>query len=250
MNIIVCVKQVPDTETRIKITSDNKSIETADIHWILNPYDEFAVEEAVRIKEKNPGTTVTVISVGPDRTTSAIRTAIAMGADEAILVKIENENTDSRAVAKALAEAIQSMEYDLILFGKQAVDDDSLQVGPRVAELLDLPCVTFVAELELGDGKAIAKREIEGGMEVYETSLPAIITAEKGLNEPRYPALKGIMMAKRKQIEEKQVSLDSPVVEIVKYEYPPARQGGKIVGEGADAVPELVRLLHDEAKVV
>ncbi|NOZ60217.1 MAG: electron transfer flavoprotein subunit beta/FixA family protein [Calditrichaeota bacterium] len=250
MKIIVCAKQVPDTETRIKIAPDSRHIETTDIHWILNPYDEYAVEEAIRIKEKNPGTAVTVVSVGPERSTSAIRTAIAMGADEAVLVKTENENPDSRAVAKALAETLQSMEYDLILFGKQAVDDDNLQVGPRVAELLNLPCVTFVAELELGDGKAIAKREIEGGIEVYETSLPAIVTAEKGLNEPRYPALKGIMMAKRKQIDEKQVALEAPAVEVSKYEYPPAREGGKIVGEGADAVPELVRLLHDEAKVV
>ncbi len=250
MKIIVCVKQVPDTETRIKISQDNKSIETADIHWILNPYDEFAVEEAVQLKEKHPDTTVTVISVGPERSTSAIRTAIAMGADEAMLIKTEEKYFDSKAVAKALASVLKEMEFDIIFFGKQAVDDDNLQIGPRVAELLDLPCVTQVAELELEDGKAVAKREIEGGTEIYESSLPAIFTAEKGLNEPRYPALKGIMMAKRKQIEEKQIPLEEPAVEIVKFEYPPAREGGKIVGEGAEAVPELVRLLHDEAKVI
>ena len=250
MNILVCVKQVPDTETSIRIGSDKKSIETADINWILNPYDEYAVEEAIRIKEKQGDSKITVISVGPERSASAIRTAIAMGADEAILIKAEESDLDSLAVAQALTSVIQEMEYDLILFGKQAVDDDNLQVGPMVAELLNLPCVTFVAELNFESGKAIAKREIEGGAEIVEASLPVVITAEKGLNEPRYPALRGIMMAKRKPIDEKQVEIAAPKIEIVQMEYPPTRQGGKIVGEGADAVSDLVKLLRDEAKVI
>jgi electron transfer flavoprotein beta subunit len=138
----------------------------------------------------------------------------------------------------------------MILFGKQAVDDDSLQVGPMVSELLNLPCVTFVSELTINGNKVKAGREVEGGTEIIETTLPAIFTAEKGLNEPRYPALRGIMMAKRKTIAEKQVNTESPKIEIINIDYPPARKGGKIVGQGADAVPELVRLLREEAKVV
>lgn len=249
MKIIVCVKQVPDTETRIKIGADKKSIDPSDINWILNPYDEYAVEEALRIKEKQGNSTVTVISVGPERTTTALRTALAMGADEAVLVKTD-QVLDSLATAKALAAGIKEMPYDLILSGKQGVDDDNLQVGPMVAELLNIPCVTYISELKLENGKGTAKREIEGGMEVVETSLPALFTAEKGLNEPRYPALRGIMMAKKKTILEKQVTIDNPKIQIVNIEYPPTRKGGKIVGQGADAVPELVRLLREEAKAV
>jgi len=251
MKILVCVKQVPDTETRIKIGSDKKSIDATDINWILNPYDEYAVEEAIQIKEKQGDTIVTVISVGPERSVSALRTAVAMGADEAILVKTDDDAyLDSLAVAKALVSVIKELEFDLILCGKQAVDDDNLQVGPMVAELLELPCVTFIADLKLENGKATAKREIEGGTMVIETSLPAVLTAEKGLNEPRYPALRGIMMAKRKPIDERQLQYIEPKIDVVSVEYPPTREGGKIVGEGAEAVPELVKLLKEEAKVI
>lgn len=249
MNILVCIKQVPDTETRIKIGGDKKSIDPTDINWILNPYDEYAVEEALRIKEKHGDTTVTVISVGPERTTSALRNALAMGADEAVLVKTD-QVLDSLATAKALNAAIKEMPYNLILSGKQGVDDDNLQVGPMVAELLNIPCVTYISELKLENGKAAVKREVEGGMESVEASLPAMFTAEKGLNEPRYPALRGIMMAKKKTIQEKQMDIDSPKIQIMNIEYPPTRKGGKIVGQGADAVPELVRLLREEAKAV
>jgi electron transfer flavoprotein beta subunit len=250
MNIIVCVKQTPDTETRIKIAGDKKNIDSAGINWILNPYDEFAVEEALRIKEKQAGSIVTVISVGPERTISALRTAIAMGADEAILIKTGDIAMDSLAVAKGLAEVIKTMPYDLVLFGKQAVDDDNLQVGPMVATILNLPCVTAIQELVLQDRKATAKRAIEGGIEVTETSLPAVFTAEKGLNEPRYPALRGIMMAKKKTIQEKQIAVDPAKIKTVNSEYPPSRTAGKIVGNGPEAVPELVKLLTEQAKVI
>ena len=250
MKILVCVKQVPDTESRIKIAENKKSIDPTDINWILNPYDEYAVEEALQIKEKQGDTTVAVLSVGPERSVSAIRSALAMGADEAYLVKTDRTDLDSLAVAKALVSVVKEMEYDLILFGKQAVDDDNLQVGPMVAELLELPCATFITELNLEDGKATVKREFEGGAEVIETTLPAVFSAEKGLNEPRYPALRGIMKAKKKTINEKDVALDSPKIAITQIEYPPSRKGGMIVGEGVEAVPELVRLLREEAKVV
>jgi len=249
MNILVCIKQVPDTETRIKIGGDKKSIDPTDVNWILNPYDEYAVEEALKIKERLGDTTVTVISVGAERTVSAIRSALAMGADEAVLIKTD-QRLDSLATAKALAAAIKEMSYDLILSGKQGVDDDNLQVGPMVAELLNIPCVTYISELKLESGKATVKREVEGGMEIVDAMLPALFTAEKGLNEPRYPALRGIMMAKKKTIQEKQMEIDSPKIQIVNIEYPPTRKGGKIVGQGADAVPELVRLLREEAKAV
>lgn len=249
MNILICIKQVPDTETRIKIGEDKKSIDPTDVNWILNPYDEYAVEEALQIKERLGDTTVKVISVGPERTVSAIRSALAMGADEAVLIKTD-QMLDSLATAKALAAAIKEMPYDLILSGKQGVDDDNLQVGPMVAELLNIPCITYISELKLENGKATVKREVEGGMETVEAALPALFTAEKGLNEPRYPALRGIMMAKKKTIQEKQMEIDTPKIQIVNIQYPPTRMGGKIVGQGADAVPELVRLLREEAKVV
>ncbi|MCU0645462.1 MAG: electron transfer flavoprotein subunit beta/FixA family protein, partial [bacterium] len=168
---------------------------------------------------------------------------------EAVLVKTD-QALDSLATAKALVAAIKELPYDLILTGKQGVDDDSLQVGPMVAELLNIPCVTFISELKLENGKATVKREVEGGMEIVEATLPALFTAEKGLNEPRYPALRGIMMAKKKVIQEKQIAIDSPKIQIVNIEYPPTRKGGKIVGQGVDAVSELVRLLREEAKAV
>jgi electron transfer flavoprotein beta subunit len=250
MKIVVCVKQVPDSEARIKIAADKQSIDTADINWILNPYDEYAVEEALRIKERTGDGNVTVLSVGPERSVSALRNALAMGADDAILIKTDGQYIDSLATAKALAEALKEMQYDLILFGKQAIDDDNQQVGPMVADLLNLPCVTAVAELSINDGKGVAGREIEGGKEIVETSLPAIFTAEKGLNEPRYPALRGIMMAKKKTIAEKQIAINPAKIKIINLEYPPARKAGKIVGQGPDAVPELVRLLREEARAI
>ncbi|MFZ5515700.1 MAG: electron transfer flavoprotein subunit beta/FixA family protein [Candidatus Zhuqueibacterota bacterium] len=250
MKILVCVKQVPDTESRIKIADNKKAIDPTDINWVLNPYDEYAVEEALRIKEKKGDSTVTVISVGPERAVSAIRSALAMGADEAYLVKTDRADLDSLAVAKALVSVVKDMPHDLILFGKQAVDYDNLQVGPMVAEMLNLPCATFITELILDGGKAVVKREFEGGTEVIETSLPAVFTAEKGLNEPRYPALRGIMLAKKKTINEKTADFGSPKIAITQIEYPPSRKGGMIVGQGADAVPALVRLLREEAKVV
>lgn len=250
MKIVVCVKQVPDTEARIKIAADKKSIDPADINWILNPYDEFAVEEALRIKEKSGDAHVTVLSVGPERVVSALRSGLAMGADDAVLVKTGDEYLDSTMVAKALAEVLKEMEYDLLLCGKQGVDDDNLQVGPMVAELLGIACVTRVTELIVADGAIQATREIEGGAEKVEAPLPALVTAEKGLNEPRYPALRGIMMAKKKTIQEKIVNLDTPKLKIRGLEYPPSRQAGKIVGEGPEAVPELVKLLREEAKAI
>ncbi|MBN1154664.1 electron transfer flavoprotein subunit beta/FixA family protein [candidate division KSB1 bacterium] len=249
MNIIVCIKQVADTETRIRLTPDKKTIDTSDINWILNPYDEFAVEEALRIKEKGQGNDIiTVITIGPERTTAALRSALAMGADEAIRIDVE-DNLDSLATANLLVDVLKNFEFDLLLFGKQAVDDDNAQVGTLVAEKLDLPCVTVITELKLDQGKVTVKRELEVGAEFISTSLPAVLTAEKGLNEPRYPALRGIMMAKKKSVDLREGKADESKIVVTGYQYPPERKGGKIVGKGQEAVPELIRLLREEAKV-
>jgi electron transfer flavoprotein beta subunit len=249
VNIAVCIKQVPDTETKIKISGDKKWIEEGEINFILNPYDEFAVEESLKLVEANGGE-VTIISLGPDRVTSAIRSALAMGANKAIHVKTESTPQDPMVTAEALAQVLQEGNYNLILLGKQAIDDDHQQIGPILSEKLSIPAANVVTKLEVNAGKVIAERQIEGGLEKIECSMPAIITAQRGLNEPRYASLKGIMAAKKIQIEEKTVVLTDDNIEILKINYPPEKPPGKIVGEGADAVPELIRLLKEEAKVI
>jgi electron transfer flavoprotein beta subunit len=248
LNIAVCVKQVPDTETKIKISDDKKSIVESDINFILNPYDEFAVEEALKLTEG--GGEVTIISVGPDRTTSAIRSALAMGAKNAVHVKTDADLTDPGVVADALASVIKEGSYDFILTGKQAIDDDQVQVPSLLAEKLDMPAVTVVVKLEVEGGKVKAEREIEGAHEVVECSTPCIISTQRGLNEPRYASLKGIMAAKKVKIEEKDMAIGASQMEIVEYNYPAEKAAGKIVGDSADAVPELLRLLNEEAKVI
>ncbi len=250
MNILVCVKHVPDTETAVKIGSDGKSIQTQDVNFILNPYDEFAVEEALKLKEAKGGE-VTLITMGPEDAKKSLRTGLAMGADKAIHVTCNCEDTwDSLTTAKCLAEVIKNESYDIIFCGKQAVDDDNAQVPIMLAELLGWPSVSAIVKLEVQDGKAIAEREFEGGIEVVETSLPAVFSAHKGLNEPRYASLKGIMMAKKKPISEVPCGGGESSLQVTDMKYPEPRSGGKIVGEGKEAVPELVRLLREEAKVL
>ncbi len=250
MKIAVCVKRVPDSEARIKIGADAKSIDESGVKFVLNPYEEYAVEEALKLKEAVGSGEVVAISVGSEVSQETIRTALAMGADRGVLLKSDAVPLDPLPVAQALAAELKDGEYDLIVFGKVATDDYSHGVGVMVAELLGLPCVSAIVALEIADGKGKAEREIEGGVEVVEFSLPAVITAEKGLNEPRYPALRGIMMAKKKPLDVKDVSLDAGGIEVVGLAYPPERQAGRIVGEGADAVPALVDALRSEAKVL
>jgi electron transfer flavoprotein beta subunit len=249
VNIAVCVKQVPDTETKVKISGDKKWIEEGEINFILNPYDEFAVEEGLKLVEENGGE-VTIISLGPDRVVSAIRSALAMGATKAIHVKSDITPLDPIVTADALAQVLKEGNYDLILLGKQAIDDDHQQMGPILSEKLDLPAANVVTKLKVNGENIVAERQIEGGFEKIECALPAIVTAQRGLNEPRYASLKGIMAAKKIQIEEKTVSLAEDNIEILEINYPPEKPPGKIVGEGADAVPELIRLLKEEAKVI
>jgi len=264
VNIIVCLKQVPDTESQIKVAADGKSIETGDIKWVMNPYDEFGVEEALRIKEKSGGE-VTVIGLGPKRVTESIRTALAMGADKGILIEDPAlENSDALATAKALAAAIKGLDFDLILTGQRGVDDDMGIVGATLAEFLDIPQLSVVVKVEISeDGKSVkVNRPIEGQTLVIESSLPAVITAQKGLNEPRYASLPGIMKAKKKPLEVKTLAdlgLDpshfgevARKLKIVELTPPPKREAGKIVeGETPEEkAAALVRLLREEAKAI
>jgi len=244
MKIAVCIKRVPDSETRVKIAADGKSLDEAGVKFVMNPYDEFAVEEGLRRGE------VTILSLGPAAAQETIRTALAMGADRGVLLQAEKIPADPFEAAKVIAAELKSTSWDLILFGRMAIDDYNHQVGPLVAELLGLPCVTAVSHLEIEGSKGVAEREIEGGIEVVEFPLPAVLTADKGLNEPRYPALKGIMAAKKKPLEVKPVQVGGGSFDVVALTPPPERKEGRIVGEGVGAVPELIRVLREEAKVL
>ncbi len=248
MKLVACINHVPDTTAKINPGQDGKTIDKTGVGFIINPYDEFAVEECLRLKEKKGGEVVAV-SLGGDANKETLRKALAMGVDRAVLLK-DDSPRDSYAVARALADYIKTLSPDIVFFGKQSIDGDDAAVGPMVAEMLELPSVSVVVKLELGDGKAVAEREIEGGHEKVETTLPAVFTAQKGLNEPRYPSLKGIMAAKSKPIEEKAPTPAQAKVEVLAMQRPPSKAAGKIVGTDASAVPELVRLLHEEAKII
>ncbi len=251
MKIVVCVKQVPDTETKVVIGSDGKSIDSADVKYVMNPYDEYAVEEALKLKEAAGDGEVIVLSLGGEEVQPAMRTAMAMGVDSGVLLKVENAAlADGLSIAKALAEEIKTMEPDLVLAGKIAIDGYGHQVASMLGELLDMPVLPTAKSLEMADGKATIKREIEGGTETVTANTPCIITAEKGLNEPRYPALKGIMQAKRKPLEIKDVALNDEGVEVLEMSLPPKKPDGRIVGEGPEAAAELIKLLRDEAQVI
>jgi len=248
MNIAVCVSHVPDTASKIKISPDELSIDSTGITCIINPYDEFAVEEALRTREKFGGE-ITVISVGSDANKETIKKALAMGADKGLLLKSDTA-MDSLSVAKALSEEIKSGSYEIVFFGKQSVDFDNSITGQLTASLLNFNCVSVVIELFIDGNKIRAEREIEGGREVVETSLPAVITTQKGLNEPRYASLKGIMAAKKKIIEEKIAVFSGNSTKILKLSKPTSKQPGRILGTDGSAVTELVRLLKEEVKVI
>jgi len=249
VNSIVCIKRVPDSEARIRVAADGSSIDPSGVKFDMNEYDKYAIEEALRRREAAGEGVVTVITVGGDDSRETLRQALAMGADEAVLLRAA-VSLDGLPTARALADEIGSRDFDLLLFGKQAIDDDGMQVPAMVSELLGLPCATVVVSLEIENGHATARREIEGGHEVVEFELPGVIAAQKGLNEPRYPSLKGIMAAKKKPLEEKDVELVDGGLELVGLTGPPARPEPQIVGEGAEAVPELVRRLRQEVKVL
>jgi electron transfer flavoprotein beta subunit len=260
MNICVFVKRVPDTESRIRIQHETRTIAEDGLNFVISPYDEYAVEEALRLKESKGGA-VRVVSVGRDETATILRKCLAMGADEALLVKDGSPETyDGLRTARIIARAVERRlaGADLLLFGRQSVGADNGQVPAMVAELLGLPQATVVTKLEIDGAAATALREIEGGMEKVALTLPAVVTAQKGLNEPRYETLKGIMAAKKKEIpsvtlEELGFSPDELVsaVETTGLDVPAARQAGKVLeGDPAETARELVRLLRDEAKII
>jgi electron transfer flavoprotein beta subunit len=255
----VCISQVPDTESRIKIAPDGRHIDETGLKFIVSPYDEFALEEAIRLKEAKGGD-VTVVTFGPERAAQALRECLARGATKALHVKGDSNDADSLGIAKVLAAAIKSLPHDVVFFGKQGVGTDNSLVGPMVAELLGYPQVNVVTHLEVGEGKLTAHREIEGAEEVIEASIPAVITAQKGLNEPRYASLKGIMAAKKIAIDTKSIAdlglSDGDVlnarVRITKLELPPEKTGGRKV-DGADAAAaarEIVKYIREEAKAL
>ncbi len=261
MNSLVCIAYVPDTETRIKIAADGKSIDETDVKWIVSPYDEYALEAALRVKEAKGAGTVTVVTVGPERAKTGLRECLARGADDAIWVDATGTPyLDALGTARALAAAAKGGSYDFLWFGQKGVGYDESLVGPMFAELMDLPHVANVIKLEVKEGMITAHREIEGAHEVVECSLPAVLTAQKGLNEPRYASLKGIMAAKKKPIAEKKLAeLGVPEADPAnartrwrKLELPPARVACKMVpgDDPAAAGKELARLLREEAKVI
>ena len=249
MNVLVCIKRTPDTETRIRIADDGASIDESGVKYIVSPYDEFALEAALRAREAAGEGEVTVLTLGEAAAQEQLRSALAMGADRAVLLQGET-TLDGLATAKALAAELEDADAPLILFGVKAVDDDQQQVGPMTATLLGRPCVTAVAEFELEEGAVLCHREVEGGVEKVRVRLPAVLTMTKGPHEPRYASLKGIMAAKRKPLDTRDARSVDSRMKVERLEYPPERPEGKVVGEGPDAVPELVKLLREEAKVL
>ena len=250
MKIAVCVKRVPDMDVRFKIGADGTSVDETGVKFDLNDFDAWAVEAALQLKEKAGQGEVTVISLGPNAVQETIRKALSMGADKGIHLQADKVPFDGFSIASALAEELKAGGYDLILFGKLSPDSSNGVTGPMVAELLGLPCVSAISRLDIADGRGTAKREIEGAQEIVEFALPAVLTVDEGLNTARYPSLKGIMAAKKKPLETKPAALADSSLEIQKLELPPDRAAGKIIGEGAAAVPELMRLLHTEARVI
>jgi electron transfer flavoprotein beta subunit len=250
MKIAVAIKRVADMETRFRIAPSGKGVDEAGIKFDIGDFDSYAVEVALQLKEKRGTGEVVVISLGPDSVQEVLRKAMSMGADRAVQLKADTVPADSLAVARALAAELQGGGYDLILFGKTALDSAAGVVGPMTAELLGLPVVTAASKLEIGDGRGTARRELEGAAELLEFPLPVVVTIDEGIARPRYPSLKGIMGAKKKPLETKSAQFGDQRVTIAKMELPPERAAGRIVGEGAAAVTELVRLLRTEAKVL
>lgn len=253
MNIFVLVKQVPDTETRIKVTGTG--IDEGEIKWVVSPFDEQAIEGALKIKEKTGGT-VTAVSLGPDRVVEALRTALAMGADTAVHIKDDSYNVlDVGYSAFVIAKYLKEKSPDLIITGHTAIDSQSGMVPSMIAEYLGIPGIISAIEIEPSEDKVRVRREIEGGTAIMESPLPVIITAAKKLNEPRYPALKGIMAAKKNKpevVEASTLSEGAPMISVTGMELPPARPPGRIIeGDSIEAqVDELVRLLKEEARVI
>lgn len=257
MNIYVLMKRTFDTEEKIVI--DDGRIEEEGAEFIINPYDEYAIEEAIQVRDAHGGE-VTVVTIGDEEAEKQLRTALAMGADKAVLINIEDdlEETDQYTTVKILEAYFEDKDVDLILAGNVAIDNASGQVGPRLAERLNMSCVTTITNLEIDGNTAKIERDVEGDVEKLETTLPLLVTCQQGLNEPRYPSLPGIMKAKKKPLEELEIDdldLDEddvePKTKTIEVFLPPAKAAGRILeGEVDDQVKELVSLLRNEAKVI
>ncbi len=249
MKILVPIKRVPDPATTIRVLPDGSGIATDNVKWVINPFDEIAIEEALRIREKQAGSEVVLVTIGQSTWQEQLRTGLAMGADRAILVKCDGY-LDPLALARILAKVAGDEKTELVLLGKQAIDDDSNQVGQMLAEMLGWPQATFASKVEFADRKVTVIREVDGGLETIAFNLPAVVTTDLRLNEPRYASLPGIMKARKKELKEipaESLGLDlAPKLKIKSLTAPPKQQAGKKVG----SVAELVAVLHTEAKVI
>jgi len=250
MKIAVCIKRVPDTTAKVKVGADGKSLDPAGVEWVVGPYEEIALEAALQAKEAGKAEKVTVLCLGPKEAAKEVRTALAMGADDGVLLVDGGGERDAASTAAALAAELKGLGADIALFGWKAIDSDQASVPHLVAAALGRPCVSFVTKIAFEGAGLLVHREVEGGTEVLQVPLPCVLTAQKGLAEPRYASLKGIMAAKKKPLVEKPAPAASAALHTVKVDAPAARPPGKIVGQGAAAVPELVRLLRDEAKLI
>ncbi|MBI2796253.1 MAG: electron transfer flavoprotein subunit beta/FixA family protein [Gemmatimonadetes bacterium] len=250
MKIAVCIKRVPDMDVRFKIAASGTAVDEAGLKYDMSDFDGYAAEAALQVNEKGGGGEVTALCLGPDAVQETLRKALSMGIDKAVHLKCDAVPFDGWAIAQALAAQLGGGGYDLILFGRMSIDSSNQSVGPMVAELLGLPCVTAASRLDVSGGTGKAQRELEGASETVEFPLPAVVSIDEGVARPRYPSLKGIMAAKKKPLEVKPAQLGAVTVTVTTMELPPERNAGRIIGEGPDMVPELVRLLQTEAKVL
>jgi electron transfer flavoprotein beta subunit len=250
VKIAVCIKRVPEMDVRFKIAPSGKGVDETGLKWDMSDFDGYAVEAALQMTEKLGSGEVVVVSLGPDAAQETLRKALSMGATRAVHLKADPIPFDNFAIARALAAELQGGGYDLILFGKMSIDSSNGAVGPITAELLNMPCVVAASKLEVANGKGTARRELEGAAELLEFPLPAVVSIDEGVARPRYPSLKGIMAAKKKPLEAKPAQLGDVRMTVSTMALPPERPAGRILGEGVAAVPELVRLLQTEAKVL
>jgi electron transfer flavoprotein beta subunit len=250
VKIAVCIKRVPDMEGRFRIAATGSAIDETGLKYDISDFDGYALEAALQIKERDGSGEIVAISLGPDAVQETLRKALSMGVDRAVQLRADQIPADGLAIARALAAELRDGGYDLILFGRMAIDSSNQTVGPMTAELLDLPCVSAVSKLDVSNGRGTARRELEGAAEILEFPLPALVTIDEGVARPRYPSLKGIMAAKKKPLVTRPAQLGEQRLTLTAMELPAERTAGRILGEGPAAIPELVRLLRTEAKVL
>jgi electron transfer flavoprotein beta subunit len=250
MKIAVCIKRVPDMELRFSIAGDRRTLDSAGLKYEMGDFDGYALEVGLQLTEKHGPGEVVIYSLGPDGVQETLRKGLAMGASRAVQLKADDVPFDGLAIAQAISSELRGAGFDLILFGRMATDTAHGTVGPMTAELLELPCVTAISHLEIADGRGTARRDLEGASETVEFRLPAVLTIDEGIARPRLASLKGIMAAKKKPLEVKAAQLGKANLTVEAMELPAERPPGRIIGEGADAVPELLRLLQTEAKVL